>query len=155
MFLYTESREVMMHVAGMMPFSPPRDAPRDYMRALMDEIRAGVAVHPPWNLRLRTPDLLRNPLQAWVETESVDLEYHVRRSALPSPGDERELGILVSRLHGYHIDLHRPPWEIHLIEGLERGRFAWYVKIHHALVDGYTAMRVLINGLSRDPDERD
>jgi diacylglycerol O-acyltransferase len=155
MFLYGESRETMFHVAGMMPFSPPRDAPRDYMRALMDEIRAGVAVHRPWNLRLRTPELLRNPLQSWIEDTSVDLEYHVRRSALPSPGDERELGILVSRLHGHPIDFHRPPWELHLIEGLEGGRFAMYVKMHHALIDGFTAMRILANALSPDPDERD
>src|SRR5262245_30857710 len=155
MFLYGESREVMMHVAGLMPFAPPRDAPPDYMRALMDEIRAGVAVHRPWNLRLRTPDLLRNPLQAWVEDDDVDLDYHVRRSALPSPGDERELGILVSRLHGNGVDCNRPPWELHLIEGLEGGRFAMYCKIHHALVDGYTAMRILSSALSPDPDERD
>jgi WS/DGAT/MGAT family acyltransferase len=109
----------------------------------------------PWNLKLRTPGLLWNPLQAWVEEPEVDLEYHVRRSALPSPGDERELGVLVSRLHGHHVDLHRPPWEIHLIEGLERGRFAWYAKIHHALVDGYSAMQAMTNALSPDPDERD
>jgi diacylglycerol O-acyltransferase len=155
MFLYAESRETMMHVAGMMPFSPPQGAPRDYMRALMDEIRAGVAVQRPWNLRLRTPELLRNPLQAWIEDTDVDLEYHVRRSALPSPGDERELGILVSRLHGHPIDFHRPPWELHLIEGLEGGRFAMYVKMHHALVDGFTAMRMLANALSPDPEERE
>lgn len=155
MFLYGESRETMMHVAGMMPFSPPRDAPPDYMRALMDEIRAGIAVHRPWNLRLRTPELLRNPLQTWIEDSDVDLEYHVRRSALPSPGDERELGILVSRLHGHPVDFHRPPWELHLIEGLEGGRFAMYVKMHHALIDGFTAMRMLANALSPDPDERD
>ena len=155
MFLYGESRETMFHVAGLMPFSPPRDAPPDYMRALMDEIRAGVAVHRPWNLRLRTPELLRNPLQSWVEDTDVDLEYHVRRSALPSPGDERELGILVSRLHGHPIDFHRPPWELHLIEGLEGGRFAMYVKMHHALIDGFTAMRILANALSPDPAERE
>ena len=155
MFLYGESRETMFHVAGMMPFSPPRDAPRDFMRALMDEIRAGVAVHRPWNLRLRTPEILRNPLQTWIEDTDVDLEYHVRRSALPSPGDERELGILVSRLHGHPIDFHRPPWELHLIEGLEGGRFAMYVKMHHALVDGFTAMRMLANALSPEPEERD
>src|SRR5262245_57127736 len=155
MFLYGESHEVMMHVAGMMPFSQPRDAPRDYMRALMDEIRAGVAVHRPWNLRLRTPELLRNPLKAWVEDTEVDLEYHVRRSALPSPGDERELGILVSRLHGIPVDFHHPPWECHLIEGLEGGRFAMYIKVHHSLVDGFSAMRLLINALGKDSDERD
>lgn len=155
MFLYGESREQMMHVAGMMPFTPAPDSPPDYLRELMDELRTGTAVHPPWNLKLRTPDLLWNPLQSWIEEPSVDLEYHVRRSALPSPGDERELGILVSRLHGHHVDLHRPPWELHLIEGLERGRFAWYVKVHHALVDGYSAMQALINGLSHDEDERE
>jgi diacylglycerol O-acyltransferase / wax synthase len=155
MFLYGESREQMMHVAGMMPFTPAPDSSPDQLRELMNELRAGATVHPPWNLKLRTPDLLWNPLQSWVEEPTVDLEYHVRRSALPSPGDERELGILVSRLHGHHVDFHRPPWEMHLIEGLERGRFAWYVKIHHSLVDGYTAVQNLISGLSDDPDERD
>ncbi len=155
MFLYGESREQMMHVAGLIPFTPAPDSPPDYQRELMNELRMGATVHPPWNLKLRTPDLLWNPLQAWVEEPAVDLEYHVRRSALPSPGDERELGILVSRLHGHHVDFHRPPWEMHLIEGLERGRFAWYVKIHHSLLDGYSAMQSLTTGLSADPDERD
>src|ERR1041385_6143835 len=150
MFLYGESREQMFHVAAMMPFSPPSDWRPDHLRQLMDEIRAGdgAQVQRPWNLRLKTPDFLFNPMQAWVDAERIDLDYHLRRSALPSPGDERELGILVSRLHGYHVDFHRPPWEMHLIEGLERGRFAWYVKIHHSLIDGYTAMQTLTNGLS-------
>jgi WS/DGAT/MGAT family acyltransferase len=154
MFLYGESREQMMHVAAMMPFTPAPDASPDHLRDLMDEIREGVRVQRPWNLTLRSPDLLWNPLQAWVEAESIDLEYHLRRSALPSPGDERELGILVSRLHGYHVDFHRPPWEAHLIEGLEGGRFALYVKVHHSLVDGFSAMRILNRSLSTDPDER-
>ncbi len=153
MFLYGESREVMFHVAGLLPFSPPHDAPPDWMRSLMDEVREA-PIFPPWNLRLKTPDLLKNPLHSWVE-DKIDREYHVRRSALPSPGDERELGILVSRLHGYPVDFHRPPWEMHLIEGLEGGRFAMYVKVHHSLVDGFTAMRILADSLSPDPDERD
>jgi diacylglycerol O-acyltransferase len=155
MFLYGESRETMMHVAALMPFSPPPDASPDHLRHLMDEIREGAEVYRPWNLRLRTPDVLWNPLQSWVEEPEIDLEYHVRRSALPSPGDERELGIIVSRLHGNNIDFHRPPWEVHLIEGLERGRFALYVKVHHSLIDGYSAMRVLANALSPDPNDRD
>jgi diacylglycerol O-acyltransferase / wax synthase len=155
MFLYGESREQMMHVAGLMPFTPAPDSPPDLLRRLMDELRGPPPVCSPWNLKLRTPDLLWNPLQAWVEEPALDLEYHVRRSALPSPGDERELGILVSRLHGYRVDFHRPPWEVHFIEGLERGRFAWYTKIHHSLVDGYSAMRAMTHALSSDPDERD
>jgi WS/DGAT/MGAT family acyltransferase len=155
MFLYGESRETMMHVAGLLQFSPPPDADPDHLRHLMDEVRERPPVHRPWNMRLRTPDLLANPLQAWLEVDDVDVEYHVRRTALPSPGDERELGIVVSRLHGHAIDFHRPPWEAHLIEGLEGGRFAMYVKVHHALVDGFTAMRILINALSHDANERD
>ncbi|HEX8951120.1 MAG TPA: wax ester/triacylglycerol synthase family O-acyltransferase [Polyangia bacterium] len=154
MFLYLESRETMMHVAGLLTFAPPPDTPPDHLRRLVDEMRASPVVHRPWNLKLRTPDLLVNPLQAWVEDKAIDLDYHVRRTALPSPGDERELGIIVSRLHGHPVDFHRPPWELHLIEGLEGGRFALYCKVHHALVDGYSAMRILSNSLSRDPTER-
>ncbi len=154
MFLYGETREVMMHVAGLMPFSPPPDWSPEQMRYLMDEIREGVKVQKPFDQKLRSPELLRNPLQAWVDDGEVDVEYHVRRSALPRPGDERELGILVSRLHAIPVDFHRPPWELHLIEGLEGGRFAMYAKVHHALVDGYSAMRILANALTTDPDER-
>jgi len=79
----------------------------------------------------------------------------VRRSALASPGDERELVIIVSRLHGYPVDFHRPPWEVHLIEGLERGRFAIYAKVHHSLVDGYSAMKILASSLTTDPSDRE
>lgn len=155
MFLYGESREQMMHVAGLMPFTPAPGGSPDHLRDLMSELRNHPPVHRPWNLKLRTPNLLWNPLQAWIDDPDVDLEYHIRRSALPAPGDERELGILVSRLHGHRLDLHRPPWEVHLIEGLERGRFAWYIKVHHALVDGYSAMQGMTTALSSDPESRD
>ncbi|HEX8107289.1 MAG TPA: wax ester/triacylglycerol synthase family O-acyltransferase, partial [Kofleriaceae bacterium] len=154
-FLYHESREQMAHDASLMPFTPAPDSPPDLLRGLMDELRGAPPVCSPWNLRLRTPDLRWNPLHSWVEEPGVDLEYHVRRSALPSPGDEHELGILMSRLHECRVDLHRPPWEAHCIEGLERGRFAWYIKTHHSLVDGYSAIQAFTHGLSSDPDERD
>jgi diacylglycerol O-acyltransferase len=154
MFLWLETRETMMHVAGLTLFKPPPDAPPDYVGGLWKSIREERAVYSPWNLKLRTPNVPKNPLQAWVVEESPDLDYNVRRSALPAPGDERELGVLVSRLHSNAVDLHRPPWELHFIEGLERNRFAFYVKIHHALVDGMTGMRLLVRSLSTDPAER-
>ncbi|MCB9565092.1 MAG: wax ester/triacylglycerol synthase family O-acyltransferase [Kofleriaceae bacterium] len=153
-FLAGESRESMMHVGALFPFTPPADAAPGFLRALTDELRASARVCAPWNLKLRFPELLKNPLQSWVEDDDFDIDYHVRRSALPSPGDERELGILVSRLHGASIDFHRPPWELHIIEGLEGGRFALYFKIHHALVDGYTGMKMLAATLSTDPADR-
>lgn len=154
-FLAAETREAMMHVGSLSPFTPPADAPPDFLRRLMDEIRQDAQVYAPWNLKLKTPNFIANPLQAWVEDEQFDVEYHVRRSALPSPGDERELGILVSRLHSNSIDFHRPPWEVHFIEGLEGGRFAIYFKVHHALVDGYTGAKLMEAGLSTNPKERD
>jgi len=154
MFLFGESRETMMHVGSLMPFTPPPDAPPDLLRGLLDELRESRTLHPPWNLKLKTPNWLKNPLPAWIEDPAPDIDYHVRRSALPSPGDERELGVLVSRLHSNPVDFSRPPWETHLIEGLEGGRFALYTKMHHALIDGFTGVRILARSLSREPDDR-
>ena len=154
-FLASERRDVMMHVGSLLQFSPPQGRASDLGRQLRDELTRGGKVERPFNLRLLHPDLLTSPLQAWIEDEHFDLEYHVRRSALASPGDERELGILVSRLHGTPLDFHRPPWEAHFIEGLEGGRFAIYFKVHHALIDGYTGMRILMRSFSTDPTELD
>src|SRR5262249_18285307 len=129
--------------------------PLDLSAQLREELTRDLKVESPYNFRLLHPDMLTNPLQAWTRDEVLDVEYHVRRSALPTPGDQRELGVLVSRLHGTPLDFHRPPWEAHFIEGLERKRLAIYTKMHHALVDGYTAMRLLERSLSTDPSEHD
>ena len=154
-FLAGETRESMMHVGGLMTFTPPADASPDFLRQLMEEVRQDSQVYSPWNLKLRHPNLLTHPLQSWVEDENFDVEYHIRRSALPTPGDERELGILVSRLHSHNVDFHRPPWEVHFIEGLEGGRFAIYFKVHHSLIDGYTGIKILARSFSTDANERD
>jgi WS/DGAT/MGAT family acyltransferase len=82
----------------------------------------------------------------------VDLEHHIRHSALPAPGRVRELLALVSRLHSTLLDRQRPLWEVHLIEGLEGNRFAVYSKLHHAVMDGVSGMRLLQRALSPDPD---
>ncbi len=92
---------------------------------------------------------------AWTFDDDVDLDYHVRRSALPTPGRVRELLELTSRLHGTLLDRHRPLWEMHLIEGLNDGRFAIYTKMHHAIVDGVSALNLLQGSLSTDPDDHE
>jgi WS/DGAT/MGAT family acyltransferase len=155
MFLYAETPSTMMHVASLLRFAPPPGAPENYLRTLVEELRQTPIVYRPWNLKLRHPAALTTPLQAWVVDENFDLDYHLRRSALPSPGDERELGVLISRLHSNALDLSRPPWEMHLIEGLQDGEFALYTKVHHALVDGYTGMKLIQRSLSASPDDRD
>src|SRR6202008_4364489 len=64
------------------------------------------------------------------------------------PGGERELGVLVERLHSRALDLTRPPWEVHLIENLERGRFAIYCKVHQSLMDHVSLMQLLTGALT-------
>lgn len=153
MFLYGESPETMMHVGSLLTFAPPPGASDAFLRDILYEARASSKLAPPWNLKLKST-WLKNPMPAWVEATNPDLDYHLRRSALPSPGDERELGVLVSRLHATPIDFSRPPWETHLIEGLARGRFALYTKMHHSLIDGYTGNKMLAASFSTDPSER-
>jgi diacylglycerol O-acyltransferase len=144
-----ESRDTPMHVAGLMPFVMPEDASPDFLRDLMADLRSAKEFMPPWNYCLRGPGLA-HPRPAWVELEELDLEYHVRHSALPKPGGERELGQLVARLHSQPMDLTRPPWEFHLIEGLEGNRFAIYLKLHHSLIDGISGVRLLTRCMSED-----
>jgi WS/DGAT/MGAT family acyltransferase len=148
-WLLVESRDTPMHIAGLMPFVLPEDAPSDFLQRLMSDLRGSEEFVAPWNYRLQMPGL-RHLMPGWVE-EPIDLEYHVRHSALPRPGGERELGQLVARLHSQPLDLSRPPWEFHLIEGLQGNRFAIYVKMHHSLLDGISGVRLLMRSMSEDP----
>lgn len=155
-FLTAETRDVMMHVGMLLTLSPPKKGRGDLSKQLREDLTTRTMnVQRPWNLKLKHPDVLSMLTQAWVDDEGFEIDYHVRRSALPSPGDERELGILVSRLHSTPLDFHRPPWEAHFIEGLEGDRIAIYFKVHHSLIDGYTGMRMLTAGLSKDATEND
>lgn len=155
MWVYGETPSTMMHVASLMPFQLPKGAKKSFVRHLVGDIQGTTSVEPPWNLRLKHPTLRYHPFPSWVVDRTFDLDYHVRRSALPAPGDERELGMLISRLHSNPLDLSRPPWEMHVIEGLERNRFAVYVKLHHSLMDGYTGSQLLSRTLSKDPKDTD
>jgi WS/DGAT/MGAT family acyltransferase len=90
---------------------------------------------------------------AWSFDKDVELDYHLRRSALPEPGRVRDLLELVSRLHSSLLDRHRPLWEAHLVEGLDDGRYAIYTKSHHSLMDGVSAMRLVQRAFASDPDD--
>jgi len=153
-WLAIESRDTPMHVGGLFEFTLPPDAPEDYLGKLFAQMREVRTIPPPWNLKLVELPVLGSRLPAMRQVHDVDLDYHVRHSALPHPGGQRELGVLVSRLHSNELDMQRPLWEVHLIEGLEGNRFAMYSKIHHSLVDGVSAMRLIIRTLSGDPAER-
>lgn len=149
-FLTIETREAPMHVAGLQVYALPPDAPRDFVKNVVRTLRAPGSLAPPFNLKLADVPFSRMA-PAVRKDPAIDLEYHVRHSALPDPGGERELGELVSHLHGQMLDRSRPLWTCHVIEGLEGRRFALYVKIHHALVDGQRAMKLLTRCLGTAP----
>ena len=154
-WLALESRDTPMHVGMLSQFTLPDDAPPDFLNQQLQRMRAPSRIPPPWNLKLVDGPIVGTRLPFMQEDRDIDLDYHVRHSALPHPGGQRELGILVSRLHSHQLDLHRPLWEVHMIEGLENNRFAMYMKMHHSLIDGISGMRLILRALSTDPDERD
>ena len=153
-WLALESRDTPMHVGGLFEFTLPDEAPPDFLQQQFELMRAPQTIPQPWNLRLVAGPVVGPRLPLMREERDIDLDYHVRHSALPHPGGQRELGILVSRLHSNQLDMHRPLWEAHLIEGLEGNRFAIYMKIHHSLIDGVSGMRLILRALSTDPAER-
>lgn len=148
-FLLGESREHPMHVGGLQLFQPPEGAGPEYLRELSDQLRAQTDVQPTFRKHPAFFGPLTNVV--WSSDREVDLDYHLRRSALPSPGRVRDLLELISRLHGTLLDRHRPLWEANLIEGLDDGRFAVYTKFHHSLIDGVSAMKLMQRVLSPDP----
>jgi len=151
-FLLAESRQTPMHVGGLQLFRPPADFPGT--RELFQRLVSGTEVAPLFRKRPRRT-VTSAGQWAWVDDTEFDIEHHVRHNALPAPSRVLELLSLCSRLHGTPLDRRRPLWEFHLIEGLVDGRFAIYFKIHHSLVDGVAAQRLLQSVLTDDPDARE
>ncbi len=145
-WLNVETPNAPMQVGGLLTFKLPDDAPADFCERLVEHWRRHSLAYRPWNQRLRS-GRLRSVVPEWEVLDEIDVDYHFRHSALPSPGGEVELGTLTSRLHSHPIDFDYPPWECHLIEGLANRRFALYLKIHHSLIDGVAGMRLLARAL--------
>jgi diacylglycerol O-acyltransferase len=155
MFLLGESREHPMHVGGLQLYTLPDGAGPDYLSNLYHSLIGDESrVQPLFRQRPRRP-VSSLGQWAWSTDNQLDMEYHVRFSALPRPGRVRELLELVSRLHGSLLDRHRPLWEFSLIEGLEGNRFATYSKVHHALMDGVSSIILANRALSPDPGTMD
>ncbi len=154
-FLLAEKRETPMHVAGLHLFTLPRGADEQtFLHNLADGLRSADEFQPPFGDRLKTGPLgLLGPAY-WAPDDSLDIDYHIRHSALPKPGRYRELFALVSRLHSQLLDRNRPLWEIHLIEGLQNRQFAAYMKFHHAAIDGVRSIHLTQSMYSTNQRER-
>lgn len=122
----------------------------------IERIRHLIAVQlhriPRFRQKLASVPITSAPV--WVDDRSFNLDYHVRHSALPHPGDTRQLEILASRVMSQHLDRRRPLWEVWVVEGLLEDRFALISKIHHAMADGISSVDLFSAIIGPDPDFR-
>jgi len=150
LFLHLEGPDTHMHVGGVAIFEGP--AP-DY-EDVKDMIRKRLQLVPRFRQKLMTVPLgLGRPV--WVDDTHFNLEYHVRHTALPAPGDDLKLKRLAARVMSQQLDRSKPLWEIWVAEGLENGRFALISKTHHCLVDGVSGADIMsvILDLGPEPQE--
>jgi len=148
-FLYLEDPDTPMHVGGVLVLECPAGV-LDH-DALVDLVRRRLPLVPRYRQRvLEVPGHLANPV--WVDDPDFDVSYHVRRSALPRPGNAEQLLDLVARLTARPLDRRRPLWEMYLVEGLAEGRSAVITKTHPALVDGLAAIDIGQVILDESPD---
>jgi diacylglycerol O-acyltransferase / wax synthase len=134
-FLHQEGPTSHMHIGAVLIFQGP---PPDFAE-FVDHVRSRLHLVPRYRQKLATPPLeTGRPL--WVDDPDFNIEYHVRHTALPSPGSEEQLFLLASRVASQQLDRDKPLWENWLVEGLEGDRFALISKNHHALVDGVSGV---------------
>ena len=152
MFLYNELPSQHMHTLKLAIFDYSK-VPGGYsFEAQKQRLAERLDRLPPLRWRtVRTPLALHHPL--WIEDPDLDLDYHVRRAAIPSPGGPRELCSLVEEIASRPLDRNRPLWELWMIEGLAGGQVAALTKIHHSLADGVASAEMLRRVLSPSPEE--
>jgi diacylglycerol O-acyltransferase len=147
-FLHLENDVSHMHIASVGIF----EGPQPPFPAIMAMIESKLALVPRYRRVVRhVPLELGRPV--WVDDPHFNIEYHLRHTALPSPGGEAELRKLVGRVMSQALDRSKPLWEIWVVEGLEEGHWALLAKTHHAMVDGVsgTDLLALIMDLSPEP----
>ncbi len=147
-FLAQEAPSSHMHIGGVLIFEGPPPRFSDYL----DHVRSRLHLVPRYRQKLATPPLeTGRPL--WVDDPNFNLEYHVRHSALPAPGNEHQLFRLAGRIASQRLDRSKPLWEMWLVEGLEDDRFALISKTHHSLVDGVAGvdLATVLLDLERSP----
>jgi diacylglycerol O-acyltransferase len=154
-FLDIEDRSVHMHVGATCIFEagPLRTADGGIdIRRIRDFVRSRLHRIPRYRQRLAWVPLENHPV--WVDDDQFNLNYHVRHTCLPRPGDERCLKRLSGRIFSQQLDRGKPLWEMWIVEGLDGDRFATINKIHHCMIDGMAGADLLGVLLTPEPDER-
>jgi len=138
-FYHLENSSTPMYVGTLSILRKPRNG-LSY-EALLNTVEQRLPQIPRYRQKVREVTMnLARPV--WIDDREFDITYHIRRSALPSPGSDAQLHDLVARLGSRPLDKSRPLWEMYLVEGLAKNRVAIYTKTHQALVNGMTALEI-------------
>jgi WS/DGAT/MGAT family acyltransferase len=146
-FYYAESENTPLHVGSVAVFDGPAPSYGDLVRLLVGKLPQV----PRYRQRVRSvPMQLGRPM--WVDDPHFQILYHVRHTAVPSPGGDEQLRNLAGRVFGQRLDMAKPLWEVWLVEGLAEGRWAIISKVHHCMVDGIAGTDLMQLIFDVDPD---
>src|ERR1700759_2946872 len=136
-FLTNENEASHMHIGAVLIFEGPPPLYTDFL----EHVRSRLHLVPRYRQKLAFP-----PAQTgrpfWVDDPNFNLEYHVRHSALPAPGSEEQLRNIPGRICAQNPDRSKPLWELWLVQGFAKNRFALIVKTHHAVIDGISGVDI-------------
>jgi diacylglycerol O-acyltransferase len=146
-FYLLEDENTPLHVASVIVFDGPVPSYGDLVRLIMSKLPQV----PRYRQRVRSIPLhLGRPV--WIDDPYFQILYHIRHTALPSPGSDEQLRNLAGRVLGQRLDPSKPLWEIWLVEGLDEGRWALIAKVHHCMVDGVAGMDLMTVMFEMTPD---
>ncbi|MCW2990436.1 MAG: wax ester/triacylglycerol synthase family O-acyltransferase [Solirubrobacterales bacterium] len=145
-FLHQEGSATHMHIGGLALFAG--EAPTH--GELLEHIRGRLHLVPRYRQRI-APAPLKLGRQRWIDDPRFNLEYHVRHSALPAPGNQEQLHRLAARIFSQRLDRTKPLWELWMVEGLASDGFALISKTHHSLVDGVSGVDLMTTLFDLDP----
>lgn len=151
-FLFMDRKETPNHIGGLVIIEPPKDSDTPFYDQYRNMIESRLAEVPMmrWVLAEAPLDL---DLPQWVEQDEIDLDYHIRSTAVARPGTMEQLWDKVCRLHSQPLDKSRPLWEQYIIDGVEGDKIALYFKIHHSCMDGQMGvqMQTVLFDLTPEP----
>lgn len=152
-FLEIEDANIHMHVGAVALFErEPLETSEGRLdiERLRTFVERSMPQSPRFRQRILEVPLIGHPV--WVDDPRFNLVYHFRHTALPPPGNMRQLKRLVGRIMSQKLDRGKPLWELWIVEGIEDGRFAMIVKAHHCMVDGIAGVDLLAALLRLSPD---
>lgn len=138
-FLYMETDQTPMHVAGLTLYDLPKGFKGSFHKHFTDFFKGRVHLIPIFGMKLaKSAFEIDHP--GWVDAGELDFDYHIQSAKLPKPGTRKQLEDMVAELHSTTLDRKRPLWQFTIIEGIEGKQAALYSKVHHAAVDGGAGM---------------